>query len=205
VSGPAYRIVTDRLVIRCWTPTDAPLLKAAIDQNLPHLRPWMPWAHAEPQPLAAKLALIRSRRAAFDRDEDYVYGVFDRTETKVLGGAGLHTRLGPGAREVGYWIDHTHVRQGLATELTAALTRVGFASAGVRRMEIHCDPTNVASAGVPRKLGYVHEATLRASLILPDGTARPTMIWTMLAEELAASPAAATPVEAYDALGARIL
>jgi hypothetical protein len=40
--GPAYRIHTHRLVLRCWQPTDAPLLKAAIDVNLEHLRPWMP-------------------------------------------------------------------------------------------------------------------------------------------------------------------
>jgi len=38
--GPAYRIHTSRLVLRCWHPQDAPLLKAAIDTNLEHLRPW---------------------------------------------------------------------------------------------------------------------------------------------------------------------
>jgi hypothetical protein len=43
--GPAYRIHTQRMVIRCWHPQDAPLLKEAIDQNLDHLRPWIPWAH----------------------------------------------------------------------------------------------------------------------------------------------------------------
>lgn len=41
-SAPAYRIVTPRLVIRCWNPPDAPLLKAAIDASLDHLRAWMP-------------------------------------------------------------------------------------------------------------------------------------------------------------------
>ena len=46
--GPAYRIHTQRLVLRCWQPTDAPLLKAAIDANLEHLRPWLPWAQYEP-------------------------------------------------------------------------------------------------------------------------------------------------------------
>ena len=30
---PPYRIVTPRLVMRCWHPADAPLLKAAIDAN----------------------------------------------------------------------------------------------------------------------------------------------------------------------------
>lgn len=49
--GPAYRIHTQRLVVRCWEPRDAPLLKAVLDESLDHLRPWMPWAQNEPEPL----------------------------------------------------------------------------------------------------------------------------------------------------------
>ena len=37
--GPAYRVVTDRLVVRCWDPLDASKLKAAIDMSIEHLRP----------------------------------------------------------------------------------------------------------------------------------------------------------------------
>lgn len=206
MNGPAYRIVTERLVIRCWTPADAPLLKVAIDESLDHLRPWMPWASEEPQSVEAKIAILRTWRSKFDSDKDYIYGIFDRAESKVLGGTGLHTHAGPSAREIGYWIHVAHTRQGLATELAAALTRVGFEVDGVGRMEIHCDPLNVASAGVPKKLGYVHEATLRASLWRPaDDTFRATMIWTMLKGEAAATPVATAKVEAYDAVGKRLL
>jgi hypothetical protein len=49
--GPAYRILTPRLVIRCWNPVDAPLLKEAVDSSIDHLKPFMPWAHQEPTPL----------------------------------------------------------------------------------------------------------------------------------------------------------
>ena len=38
-----YRIETERLVLRCYDPEDAPLLKDAVDRSLDHLRPWMPW------------------------------------------------------------------------------------------------------------------------------------------------------------------
>ena len=55
----AYRIVTERLVIRCWEPADAVLAKEAIDSSLEHLRPWMPWAHAEPTTLEQKVQLLR--------------------------------------------------------------------------------------------------------------------------------------------------
>lgn len=202
--GPAYRIETERLVIRCWQPTDAPLLKDAIDESLPHLAPWMPWAAAEPETVDTKVRRIRRWRANFDADDDYIYGIFSRDETQVLGGSGLHTRAGDNAREIGYWIRGSHVRQGLATEMAAALTRVGFEVDGVGRIEIHCAPENHASAGVPRKLGYTHEATLRAGLARDDGSFRPTMIWTMLAAELASSPAANVRIRAHDCTGALI-
>ncbi|MGI8886006.1 MAG: hypothetical protein ACR2G9_03745 [Gaiellaceae bacterium] len=57
MSDPPYRIVSERLVIRCWEPLDAPLVKEAIDSSLEHLQPWMPWARAEPQELSEKVDL----------------------------------------------------------------------------------------------------------------------------------------------------
>jgi RimJ/RimL family protein N-acetyltransferase len=120
VSGPAYRIHTRRLILRCWQPEDAPLLKAAIDASLDHLRPWMPWAHQEPTDIEAKVALLHRFRGDFDLGKDFVYGVFSRDEKQALGGTGLHLRLGEGAREIGYWIHQEHVGRGLATELATA-------------------------------------------------------------------------------------
>lgn len=204
-SGPAYRIETERLVIRCWAPGDAPLLVAAVTDSVEHLKPWMPWAHDEPQPLAARIALMRRWRAAFDTDQDYVYGVFDRDETRVLGGTGLHTRLGPAALEIGYWVHVDFINRGLATELSAALTKVAFEIMDVTRVEIHCDPANVRSAAVPEKLGFVHEATLRARMTQHDGSPRDTMIWSLFLDTYAASPAASAEIAAYDVVGERLL
>lgn len=203
--GPAYRILTRRLVLRCWQPSDAAGLKAAIDASLEHLRPWMPWAEQEPEDLAAKVERLRRWRGKFDLDHDFVYGVFDRDETTVLGGTGLHTRVGEGAREIGYWIHADHINQSLATEAAAALTRVAFEIDGVTRVEIHCDPRNVRSAAVPRKLGFVHEATLRQRKIGADGELRDTMIWTLLHREYGSSASADAEIEAFDATGQPIL
>lgn len=203
--GPAYRIETARTVLRCWQPADAPLLAAAIAVSVEHLRPWMPWVAAEPMEFAQRVKLMRRFRAGFDRDDDYVYGIFTPDESAVLGGTGLHTRLGNDALEIGYWIHADHVRQGLAGEIAAALTKVAFAVHGVHRVEIHCDPLNTASASVPRKLGFVHEATRRQDEHRPDGSYRDTMVWTMLEDEFASSPAAQADIRAYDVLGAPLL
>ena len=96
--------MTPRLVLRCWDPRDAPLLKDAIDSSLNHLRPWMPWARHEPQTLAQKVELLREFRGQFDLGADSIYGIFDAGEERVLGGTGLHPRIGTGGLEIGYWI-----------------------------------------------------------------------------------------------------
>lgn len=202
IPGPAYRIVTPRLVIRCWQPADAPLLKAAIDSSIEHLLPWMPWAANEPTDLDTKIALIRRFRGQFDLGQDFTYGIFDREETEVLGGTGLHTRLGSDAREIGYWVRADRINQGIATETAAALTRVAFEVDKLDRVEIHCDADNVRSASVPRKLGFTHEATLHKRRVA--GKLRDTLVWTLLADEYGASQAARLQVEAFDAIARRL-
>lgn len=199
--SPAYRIETPRLVLRCWNPADAALLKEAVDSSVEHLRPWMPWAADDPQPLENRITLIRHWRSQFDRGEDFVVGVFDRAETMVLGGSGLHMRVGPRGMEIGYWIRASHINQGYATEVAAALTTVAFRVHGVDRVEIHCNPANVRSAAVPRKLGYTHEATLRRREPWADGQLGDLMVWTLFAAAYPTSPAASLPVTAFDAAG----
>lgn len=203
--GPAYRIHTPRLVIRCYDPADAPLLADAITASVEHLRPWMPWAHAEPEELEVKVQRLRAFRAKFDRDEDYIYAILDRGETEVLGGTGLHPRVGEAALEIGYWINARHAGRGLATEAAAALTRVAFEVNGVERMEIRCDPRNERSAAIPRRLGYTLEATLRARVRDVDGRMADGMIWTLLRDEYPGSPSASAPLEAHDAAGRRLV
>jgi len=203
--GPAYRIHTRRLVLRCWHPMDAPLLKAAIDANLEHLRPWMIWAQYEPEDLQTKIERLRRYRGEFDLGQDFPYGIFNREETQVLGSSGLHTRVGAGAREIGYWVHQDSINQGLATEATAALTKVAFVIDNVARIEIHCVPNNIRSQAVPRKLGFRHEATLRQRARTPDGRPRDTMIWTLLADEYPTSPAATAEMETFDVMGRKLL
>lgn len=205
MTGPAYCILTQRLVLRCWEPTDAPRLQGAISQSLRDLRPWMPWAQNEPEELEAKVLRLRQFRAAFDQDREYVYGIFSRTDQQqILGSAGLHRRTAAEVRELGYWIHADHGGRGYATEAAGALTRLAFEVEQVRRAEIRCEPDNVRSARVAAKLGFRHEATLRQDVIGPDGRPRDTMIWALLAEDYRRCPAHATPLEAFDALQRRL-
>jgi RimJ/RimL family protein N-acetyltransferase len=204
--GPAYRIETARLVLRCWSPADAQLLTEAVDASLEHLRPWMPWANDKATDVDSTVQRLREFRAQFDLGQGFVYGIFNGGESRVLGGTGLHLRAGSSdVRDIGYWIHADHIGKGLATESTAALTNVAFAVDGVSRVEIRCDPANVRSAAVPAKLGFTHEATLRREGVAADGSRRDTMLWTLLAEEFPSSPAANAVFSAFDATGRRLV
>jgi RimJ/RimL family protein N-acetyltransferase len=179
-----YRIETERLVIRAWQRDDAALLKEALDSSLEHLRAWMPWADDEPQTLEEKTALVEAFRSQFDAGENFIYGIFSPDESEVLGGTGLHARVGPGGLEIGYWVRASATRQGIATEAAAALTRVGFDVCGAERIEIRIDPANVESLGVPRRLGFPEEVRLRRRLLgRPNEPLRDAVVFTLFREE----------------------
>lgn len=199
--GPAYRFETARLHARCWDPADAPALRAALDANDAHLRPWIPWMREEPRPLEGTLQKVRDARAAFDADRDYRYALFVSEGSLVAGEIALLGRAGAGALEIGYWIDHRLAGRGLATEAAAAAARLAFETRGVTRVEIHHSAGNHASAAVPRKLGFTLEATLRMRAHDADDVQRDLCVWTMFADEYERSPARQQPVRAWDALG----
>ena len=203
-SNPAYRIETKRLLIRCYNPSDAALLAESVSESVEHLRPWMPWAYAEPEPMEEKIRRLKRFRGLFDLGQDFVYGIFNPENTKLLGGTGLHTRLGDSELEIGYWIHKDFINQGLVTESTAALVKVAFELIHVHRTEIHCDPSNLASAAIPRKLGFTHEGTLRAKTRFLDVWGD-SMIWGLLDTEYPDSLSSKADIRVFDADGQRVL
>ena len=98
----AYRVETERLVLRCWSPEDAPALRAALDKSDTHLRPWIPFMKDEPRSLAQTVDWLREIRAAFDRSENFRFGVFLSDDGDLVGENMLLTRQGPEALEIGY-------------------------------------------------------------------------------------------------------
>jgi RimJ/RimL family protein N-acetyltransferase/catechol 2,3-dioxygenase-like lactoylglutathione lyase family enzyme len=147
----------------------------------------MPWAADEP----SEVDVVADRIARFSEEAlaggDQLFGIFDSDEREVLGGIGMHRRVGPGALEIGYWIRADAVGRGLATEAAAASTCVAFDVHGVERVEIRCDPANAPSAAVARRLGFRHATTLFGNMLSPTGAPRDTLVWVMFADEYRAA------------------
>jgi RimJ/RimL family protein N-acetyltransferase len=157
-------------------------------------------------PLAETIELLRRFRGNFDLGEDFTLGFFAPDESAVVGGGGLHRRVGPDAFEIGYWIRSSEAGRGLATEATAALTRVGLELCGADRIEIRVEPDNAPSLAIPRKLGFTEEGTLRRRLDPgdPDGVRRDAVVFSMFRDVLPGTPASVASFEAFDAIGARV-
>ncbi len=200
-SPPPFRIETDRLVIRAWRVEDAPLLAEALHESREHLLPWLPWAADEPLPVAHKEELLKTFRRNFLADEDYIYGVLDREETRVLGGTGLHPRVGPRAFEIGYWVRVGETGRGLATETAAALTRAAFERCGVDRIEIRVEPENLASLVIPKRLGFEEEALLKRRVIGLEGPLRDVVVFSLFADTFPGSPAKDAMIRCFDRKG----
>jgi ribosomal-protein-serine acetyltransferase len=138
--------------LRNWRVEDAEAQARAIEESLEHLRPWMPWAADEPKPLELRVAMLREWEAERLAGTGEYFAVWLGGE--VVGSSGLHRRIGTGGVEIGYWIHPAYTRRGLATEVARQLCERAFADPGIDRVEIHHDRANVASGGVPRKLGF---------------------------------------------------
>jgi len=171
------RITSDRLLLRCWEPPDAPGLRAAIDVSLEQLREWLPWAVGEPTPVEELAIRLEGFAHRFRVGDEWAFGVLDLHGGEVLGGAGLHRREAPDALEIGYWLRADAVGRGLATEAVEALARVALGTGAVTRVEIRCDPRNTRSIAVARRAGFRHLRTLVAHSTSPAGETRDTMVW----------------------------
>jgi len=145
------RIEGRGLVLLRWRERDAEAFATAVTESAEHLRPWVPWVADEQLPLGQLRPMFAQREQEWLKGGDVALAVI--AGGRVAGGCGLH-RLGPGTLEIGYWIHSSFLRRGLATAASALLTDAAFEIPGIEHVEIHHDKANVASAGIPRRLGF---------------------------------------------------
>ena len=142
------------MILRRIRTADAGAVAAAVSASLDHLRPWMPWATPESAERRSQLARVAEADEMWESGISHIYSVLTADVGTLVGEIGLHRRAGDGSIEIGYWIAGAHAGRGLGTSAAGAITAVALALTGVSRVEIHCDEANLASAAIPRKLGY---------------------------------------------------
>jgi RimJ/RimL family protein N-acetyltransferase len=188
---PPEQVAAGPLVLRRVHADDAGAIAVAVAASLEHLRPWMPWATPEAADLRSQLVRVAEADEMWDAGTGFIYAMIARDagppgpaargmvrdpDGEFVGTIGLHRRLADGAVEIGYWTVAARTRRGYATAAAQAMTQVALALPGARRVEIHCDEANTASACVPRKLGYRLDRVEKHEKEAPGEVGR-RMIW----------------------------
>jgi ribosomal-protein-serine acetyltransferase len=104
-------------------------------------------------------------------------------DDKIIGSVGF-ANMEEGAKlvEIGYWMSAEFAGRGIMTRAVRVLEKMLFESGDWHRIEIRCDPTNIASRRIPEKLGYKLDGILRQEYPL-NGELRDTMVWSKLEQE----------------------
>lgn len=155
---------------------DAKPVAAAVTANLSHLAEWLSWATPEAATVEAQRERLRESQSKWAAGSDYAFVVTAGSPEAIIGGFGLHRRLGPGAIEMGYWLAEVAVGKGYATAAADALTKAALALPDVHRVEIHCDTANLRSNRVPERLGYRVDRVIDVDAIAPKETGQRT-VW----------------------------
>lgn len=170
----------DGIVLERARPEHAAAIARAVGQSLEHLRPYLAWATPDQATEAKQRERLVAHQDEWQRSDHFGFVVRRAADTAVLGSVGLDwtrpERFGGGAIEIGYWIHVNWCNRGLATRASRELTRVAFGVVEVEQVVIVCDTTNVASAAIPRKLGFTLDGIVDAQVEAPSHSGR-EMVW----------------------------
>jgi len=171
---------TERLTIRAPRVEDVPEMMDAVNESLPELRPWMPWA-AEPPVLEGQVGRIRHAIAKWIIREELLLHVYLKGTSTFVMSSGLH-RIDwqAGKFEIGYWVRMKYTGQGFVTEAVNGITAFVFKHLHANRVEIRCDAQNIRSAAVAKRCGFLLEGILRHDSVDVSGALRSTMIFSKL-------------------------
>ena len=171
---------SDRLTIRAPRVGDGAEVNAAIRETFDDLKIWMPWAQQMPT-LEESEAFVRRAQCQFLEREDLTLLLFLKGTNTLVGGSGLHQINWDIPKfEVGYWCRKRFQGQGYITESTEAITTFAFDILGAKRVGIRCDSKNVKSRGIPDRLGFTLEGTLRHDSLSLTGGLRDTLIFAKI-------------------------
>jgi ribosomal-protein-alanine N-acetyltransferase len=176
----------ERVFIRRLEPTDAKQVLDLRVANRDFFQPWEPTREESAYRLEGVAAELELSADLWDRDDGYVFGIFenDRDET-LVGGIALRNVV-RGAWQnamLGYWISETHNGKGYATEAVQLATRFAFDHAHLHRVQAGTLLHNIASQRVLEKAGYRFEGVALRYLRI-DGRWQDHRMYAITIEDL---------------------
>lgn len=158
--------VDDEIELKLLELQDAESLFKRIDENREYLRKWLPWLDSNREENDTKQFIEWSRKQFVD-GTDIVAAIW--YQQSIVGTVGLHGIVSPGgSASIGYWISEEFQGRLIVTRAVRALIDHAFGVLKLHRIEIRCAPGNTQSHGIPLRLGFARERTLREAERLYD-------------------------------------
>ncbi|MDX1667092.1 MAG: GNAT family protein [Saprospiraceae bacterium] len=158
----------------------APALHRIIREEGRELGTWLPWFRQSESKRAIR-RFLRESRALNEGGQKLITFIFYGEE--LIGSIGL-MRIDQENRkaEIGYWLRKAYRGRGITIRSALRIIAHAFSDLGLNRLVIKAPDKNTPSRGVPEKLGFQHEGSLRESLLL-DGAFHDMEIYSLLKRE----------------------
>ncbi|HRQ82187.1 MAG TPA: GNAT family protein [Azospirillaceae bacterium] len=181
---PPVRLEGRRCVLRPALSRDWRDWAALRAESRGFLKPWEPTWPADALTKAAFDRRMRRQAREWRGDEAYNFLIFDVRSEELVGGLGL-TNVRRGVAQtamMGYWVGERFARRGYVGEATTLLLDFAFGNLRLHRIEAACLPSNAASRGLLKKLGFSEEGYARSYLCI-DGAWCDHILYAMVADD----------------------
>lgn len=165
-NGKTTLKVSKGLELRLPKEVHAEELFAIIDMERAFLRTWLNWVD-DTKRKADTLDFIKTSKA-FNKGGQRLTTILFK-EDLIIGSIGLiKINKTQKTAEIGYWLSEHQQGQGIMTASCKRIIDYTFRTLDINRIEIKVASPNKKSQGIPRRLGFIHEGTLREALFLYD-------------------------------------
>ncbi|GAA0520370.1 N-acetyltransferase [Paractinoplanes deccanensis] len=172
-------IATERLILRRFRPSDAPVLAAY--RSDPAVARYQSWDAPFPLP-RAETAVANFMASDPDKPGWFQYAIERIRDRDLIGDVAVHLHDNLKQAEVGFTLATEHQKKGYATEAVRAVLDRLFRVQGLHKVAGECDARNVASAALMERLGFTREGLLRQQTFI-KGEWTDDLIFGLLATE----------------------
>ena len=162
-------ILGEKVLLRPWKPGDGAELFATVEECRDYLREYMPWADNHTSTNDSE-AYARRTYTKWILREDLAVAMFSVETGELLGASGLHRiNWNVPSFEIGYWLAEKHQGHGYVTEAVWLLLQLAFNTLEAQRVVLQCNPKNLKSEAVARRIGFRYEGLQQNWGRMPDG------------------------------------
>ncbi|MBU3742520.1 MAG: GNAT family N-acetyltransferase [Candidatus Kapabacteria bacterium] len=134
-------------------------LFAMLNNDKLYLREWMPWVDSQ-QSVDDTIRFVQHARKRHEAQNGFELAIM--SNDSLVGILGVHTIDHINRKcSLGYWLGEGYQGQGFMTKSCQALIDYCYDTLDLNRIEIRCATHNYKSQGIPKRLHFIHEGTMR--------------------------------------------